>query len=626
MLNVSQKFHDNISRFPRTISATVEFDMVDVSAQGNCTPTANSIAGIGGVVQAADGLTQTKKYMSEEQNYLQLDGSFFTPPKPSDNMLTDSIGWWSAAISDVNGNFPAPYPTLTLTLSSPFTSQGLTFLFSPLTGDYCNSIQVVTTDNNNVQTTYTISPTSASYFWSQQLTNITSVVITFYSTNNPYRRVHMAEVLFGEQFLWTGQNLFDLNILEELDPLGNSAPPGEAHASIANSLNNFNIYLGNLQKKQPFKPYLTLLYSDGTSETVPMGTFFLYNWRNDNNYLSSTLFARDLLDVMSGTTFYKYTYSGTAMTLYDLAVAVIQDFEAQTKMTIAYTIDTALKNISTSGVLPAMTHHDVLMLIAQAGMGVVYVDRYNTLHIRQTVSGQPLNAMPYTEELTLSMQETYPKIAIQDPYNYFTINIYSNSISASSSTVYSGIATINGQIGFWVKYTTPASALTCSASVTGGTLISAQYYTDAAYLVINGTGSVTITITGKTITSTTSQSVLNNAGTQPMNGVNLDNPLVTDGTMVTNILNWYAAECLNTFLYEVESWMDPSVECGDAIYWDSQYTQDNLDIPTLITDAWMEQNTLLGQYYVALKKKAKIIRQEFKFVGTLSGTLNGKGG
>lgn len=600
MLNVTQNFHNSISTFPRTISATVEFDMVDVAAQTNCTPSANSNGPIGGVAQVTDGMTQTRKYMSEEQNFLLLDGSFYTPPKPSDNVATDSIGWWSAGISDSSGNFASPYPQLTLSFSAPFTSIGLTFVFSPLTGDYCKSLQIQTTDNHNNQTTYNISPTSGSYFWSQQLTNITQVVVTFYSTNQPYRRVHLAEVIFGEQFLWGGQNIFELDVLEELDPLGNSAPPKEAHTSVVSSLNNFNLYLGNLQKKQPLKPYLTLIYHNGTSETVPMGTFYLYNWRNDDNFLSSTLFARDLLDLMDGTTFYAYNYSGSPITLYNLAVAVIQDFQTQASLKINYAIDTALQNISTSGVLPAMTHHNALMYIAQAGMGVVYVDRYNTLRIRQTVSGQPLNPRPYSEELTLSMQETYPKIAVQDPYNFFTINIFSNSIAISASTIYSGSVLINSQTSLWVTYSTPASASTCSASITGGTLVSATYYTNAAYLTLSGSGNATITITGKAITSTSVQTALNNAGTQPTNAVNLNNPLVTTVAMASNILNWYAAECGNTYLYEVESWMDPSLEVGDVVLWDSQY-------------------------YTGTKQ-AKIIRQEFRFSGTLSGSLNGKGG
>jgi hypothetical protein len=423
--------------------------------------------------------------------------------------------------------------------------------------------------------------------------------VTFYSTNKPYRRVHLAEVLFGEQFIWTGQNIFELDILEELDPLGNSAPPKEAHASIANSLNNFNIYQNNLQKKQPLKPYLNLLTENGTYETVPMGTFYLYNWRNDSNFLSSTLFARDLLDLMDGTTFYKYSYSGSSITLYDLAVSIIQDFGVQAGLNIHYQIDTTLQSISTTGVLPSMTHHDALMYVAQAGLSVLYVDRYNTLRMSQSKSQQPLSSMPYTEELTLGMQETYPKVAIQDPYNYFTINIYQNTVAASSSTIYAGTVAINGELSLWVKYTTPASASSCSATVTGATLVSASYYTDSAYLTIYGSGNADITVTGNAITNTSVQSVLNIAGTQPTNEVDLDNPLITTPAMAASVLNWYATECNNVYLYEVESWLDPSLECGDIIYWDSQYSTDT--------------------------KQSKVIRQEFRFNGTLFGTINGKG-
>lgn len=600
MLAVTSNFHNTISTFPRTISATLKFGMVDVAAQGNCTPTSNSIAPIGGVAQATNSQTQTKKYMSEENNWLLLDGSFFTPPKPTDVAPADELGWWSAAISDASGNFAVAYPTLTLTMSSPFTSLGLTFIFSPLTGDYCTSIQIVTTDNLAAQTTYNINPTSAAHVWSQPVTNIVSVVVTFYATNRPYRRVHMTEVLFGQQFTWTGQNLFDLDILEELDPLGNGAPAKEVHASLANASNYFDVYHGHLQKKQQLQPYFNLIYANGTTETVPMGTFYLYNWRNDANYLSSTLYARDLLDVMCGTTFYKYNYSGTPITLYNLAVAVIQDFQTQTGLTVLYTIDAALSSISTSGVLSAMTHHDALMYIAQAAMGVVYMDRYNVLHIRQTVSQQALNPTPYTEQLTLAMQETYPKIAIQDPYNYFTIKVYSKVVAGSSSTVYSGAVAITTSTSMWVTYTTPASAATCVAVVGGaGTFVSALYYTNAAYLTISGSGSATITITGNAITSTSVQAVLNNSGTQPVNEVDLDNPLVVNATMATNILNWYAGECLNTFLYEVESWGDPSLENGDVMAWDSQYFTNS--------------------------RYAKLIRQNFRFSGTLSCTMNGKG-
>jgi hypothetical protein len=598
LLSVTQKFHNNISTFPRTISATVEFGMVDPNAQANCTPTANSVASIGSISQVTNGQTQTKKYMSEENNYLLLDGSFFTPPKPIDNVSTDEIGWWSEVISDESGKF-STYPQLTLSMSAPFTSIGLTFVFSPMTGDYCNSLQIQTTDSSNNTETYTVNPNTANYVWLQQLSGITEVVVTFNSTNNPYRRVHLTEVFFGDLFQWSSENLFELNILEELDPLGNSAPPKEAYASIANNLSNFNLYLGNLQKKQQLKPYLTLMYNDGTSETVPMGTFYLYNWRNDNNYLSSTLYARDLLDIMSGTTFYKYTYSGTAITLYDLAESVIQDFMAQSNLSFDYLIDSAFQNISTTGILSSMTHHDCLMYIAQAGMGVLYVDRYNTLHLKQSVSMQPLNSMPFSAGLTLAMQETYPKIAVQDPYNYFTINIYSTSIGSSSSAIYSGAVPVSGQTSLWITYSTPASASSCSATVSGGTLVSASYYTNAAYLTVNGSGNVTINITGDAISSNSVQSVLNKAGSQPVNEVDLDNPLVTTASMASNILNWYAAECQNIYLYETNSWMDFSLECGDLIDCDSQY-------------------------YTG-EKQAKIIRQEYTFAAGLFGSINGKG-
>jgi hypothetical protein len=158
---------------------------------------------------------------------------------------------------------------------------------------------------------------------------------------------------------------------------------------------------------------------------------------------------------------------------------------------------------------------------------------------------------------------------------------------------------VSGQTSLWITYSTPASASSCSATVSGGTLVSASYYTNAAYLTVSGSGNVVITITGDAISSNSVQSVLNKAGSQPVNEVDLDNPLVTTASMASNILNWYAAECQNIFLYEVDGWGDPSMECGDVIYWDSQF--------------------------YTMQKQAKIIRQEYIFSGVLSSNINGKG-
>lgn len=72
--------------------------------------------------------------------------------------------------------------------------------------------------------------------------------------------------------------------------------------------------------------------------------------------------------------------------------------------------------------------------------------------------------MPFTEELPLSMQETYPQVAIQDAYNYFTLNIYATSISGSPGPIHTGSVSLNGMTELWVKYSTSASASTCSSA------------------------------------------------------------------------------------------------------------------------------------------------------------------
>lgn len=396
-------------------------------------------------------------------------------------------------------------------------------------------------------------------------------------------------------------DLYEIVITEELDPLGNNAPPKEVQITMGGSTNEFSPYAMDLQSKQVITVSFSLALPSGTFESVPMGTFYLYNWHNDPDYLTTTLYARDLLDLMSGTE-YTGLWSPNGISLNDLAVAVIQDFEHQSGMTISYNIDPALGSIITRGLIPLMSHHDALMYIAQAGTAVIWMDRNNTLQIKQTIGNHPLNTMPYTGELPLTMQESYPKIAIQNVFNYFTANLSSYGESQSTSQVFSGTFPITGTATVWCEYQSPTNGSSVTATITGGTFVSGVFYSNGANITVSeGNGSVSIVLNGKEITSTMSQSAINNSTkTQPPNKVDLTgNPLLTTSPMVTNVLNWAAAECQGIYLYESESWMDPSLECGDVIYWDSQYSM--------------------------AQEQAKIVRQEFRWNGALSGTINGKG-
>lgn len=393
-------------------------------------------------------------------------------------------------------------------------------------------------------------------------------------------------------------DIFEIVVTEELDPLGNNAPPKEAQISFANKPNGFSPYTNSLLNRQVITVTFTLLRSDGQQESVPMGTFYLYNSHFDADYQTTTLYARDLFDVMTGTT-YSGFWAVNGISLHDLAVDIIQDFQHQSGITVTYNLDPALTNIITRGLVPVLSHHDALMYVAQAGTAIMWMDRNNVLQIKQSVSNQPLNTMPYTGELTLAMQETYPKIGSQNPYNYFTANLSSYGESSGSEVIFSGTFPITGTATVQCVYTTPASGSSVTPTISGGTFVSGAFYTDLANITVSGgTGSVTITLIGTPVTSTTSQSSINNASSQPINSINLDNPLLTTASMVTNVLNWVAAQCQGIYLYESESWMNPAFECGDVIFWDSQYSTGT--------------------------EQAKIIRQEFRFNGTLSGTINGK--
>ena len=280
-------------------------------------------------------------------------------------------------------------------------------------------------------------------------------------------------------------DIFEITVTEELDPLGNNAPPKEAYITIGNGTNGFSPYMSSLQTTQVITIAFTLSLPGGTLESVAMGTFYLYNWHNDSNYLTTTLYARDLLNVMDGTT-YTGLWAANGISLNDLAVAIIQDFQLQSGITVTYQIDAALSTIITRGLVPLMSHHDALMYVAQAGTAIMWMDRNNVLNIKQSVATQSLKTMPYTEELTLAMQETYPKIATQNPYNYFTASLSSYGESSTVSLIFSGTFPITGSATVWCAYSSSANGSSVVQTITGGTFVSGIFYADGANISVSG--------------------------------------------------------------------------------------------------------------------------------------------
>jgi hypothetical protein len=210
--------------------------------------------------------------------------------------------------------------------------------------------------------------------------------------------------------------------------------------------------------------------------------------------------------------------SGTS--LYDLAESVLIDanLPVNSDGSVKWVIDDDLKSYYTVAPLPLDTHANCLQTIANAGGCVFYQDRSGTLRLR-TVSTN------VNSTYQISYFNSYSKsdLSLSKPLKQVDVSCYSYSVADELSELYNGSLNVNGTTEVVITYS--GSATNVSAKVTGGTLNSATYYSNACVLNITATGSVTILIKGYSLAK--SSILITTVSGENGEIVSVDNPLIT---------------------------------------------------------------------------------------------------
>ncbi len=124
-------------------------------------------------------------------------------------------------------------------------------------------------------------------------------------------------------------------------------------------------------------------------EWVPLGQFWATEWQAQKDTVEATVIARDRLERLRSTTYQSSQVTLNA-TLYDLAVAVLQDAGLAPG---DYVVDPALQAITVPYAwFNPVTHREALRIIAEAGLAQVYCDRQGL--IRVDGQGAGLGATP----------------------------------------------------------------------------------------------------------------------------------------------------------------------------------------------------------------------------------------
>ncbi len=215
--------------------AAISFGLVDVTAKPDGTFIAKHKQPFVDMRQLKRDELEIRKYATLEKDYFRLDGNFELFP---DNTIEHDFGLWSASMSDENGEFTIPV-VLTIEFTELHSSLGLTFTFHEPTNDYCNSLNVKWYDGiNNLLSDMNFNPSRTVYFADNVIENYKKIVITFYSTNKPYRYLKLVQLDFGQIKLFSDDDLISANILEEVDPIS---------AELRINTLNFTLYSENAE-------------------------------------------------------------------------------------------------------------------------------------------------------------------------------------------------------------------------------------------------------------------------------------------------------------------------------------------------------------------------------------------
>lgn len=579
MQTVSQAWKDNQEKTLVNESfVEVSLDIADPDAITDASATDNGSVYISDTPQVVSEVDKTFiPYATLEQNLWVLDGSRKTIPQGN----IGDCGYIGNTLSNADGVFEVePILTINFTQIHLKLIPAITITWSKTFGEYARDFTVTAYSGNQVVASQEVTD-------NDKLTTIVYVDIEGYNRIEinikkwclPYHRARVEDVFVGMTKTYSKKELFSFSHSQTSDPISKELPKSEISFSVDNTDNSYNPQNESglskyLMERQEIKTRYGYKLDDGTVEWIKGGTFYLSEWDAEQNGMSADFMARDLFEFMNKI-FYKGVYTPSGTSLYNLALQVLTDanLPLNTDGSVKWVIDDSLKMIYTTAPLPLDTHANCLQLIANAGNCVMYQNREGTLYI------SPLGTEKADYDMSLYKSYKKPDVVLSKPIKDVDVSEY-QYFKGDVTELYKGTVNLSEQTEMIITYSGMATDVT--ATVEGGTLVSAEYYTNACKLIISATGNVTITISGNTLDSS-KVSIITPSGE---NGetIAVDNPLITNRSRAGIIGKWVEDYLRNRMTISTSWRADPRLDVLDNIDVQGEFVTNNGVVTNLSYD------------------------------------------
>lgn len=436
-------------------------------------------------------IPQTKNYATLEKNFWLLNDS--QPIYGSEEIEQTYV---SSYMSDKNCLF-SDKACITLTSSVYLTTLGLTMVFDSIDKNYAKKLKVKAYRDSTMimDKDYTLSSYSDRLIFAdnEELVRWNKIEIYFIESSLPYRRIRVNQLLFGIMETYTDENLISAESKEKTTMINSELPTHTFKFTIDNMNKLFNPdnpqgWYRYILQQQPISYEWGYQLDDGTIEWILGGKMLLTGSVEvgENQVSFSTT---SLINYLTKV-YKKGVYNSSGRSLYDLAVDVLEDSNIDSSQ---YNLWSGLKSIKTDAPLPKLEARQLLQIIATTGNCILFTNRENVINI------QPFNYVLNPDGMKYDFITSNPVVKVQSELHntIIYINHYSKEDNVSELFKNESLE-ITGSKTIEIEYDL---ATDISATITGGTIVSANYYGRYAVLKITNTGEDTISlkVSGKKI-------------------------------------------------------------------------------------------------------------------------------
>lgn len=468
----------------------VKFNIVDPETNPDLSSNSEEIfSDLDNIKEAT--IPQSKNYATLEKNFWLLNDS--QPIYGSEELEQTYV---SSYMSDKNCLF-SDKACITLTSSVYLTTLGLTMVFDSIDKNYAKKLKVKAYRDSTMimDKDYTLSSYSDRLIFAdnEELVRWNKIEIYFIESSLPYRRIRVNQLLFGIMETYTDENLISAESKEKTTMINSELPTHTFKFTIDNMNKLFNPdnpqgWYRYILQQQPISYEWGYQLDDGTIEWILGGKMLLTGSVEvgENQVSFSTT---SLINYLTKV-YKKGVYNSSGRSLYDLAVDVLEDSNIDSSQ---YNLWSGLKSIKTDAPLPKLEARQLLQIIATTGNCILFTNRENVINI------QPFNYVLNPDGMSYDFITSNPVVKVQSELHntIIYINHYSKEDNVSELFKNESLE-ITGTKTIEIEYDL---ATDISATITGGTIVSANYYGRYAMLKITNTGENTISlkVSGKKI-------------------------------------------------------------------------------------------------------------------------------